>query len=577
MKKIIVIVALFLISSVYALTNEFKIDTSKLSFKENSKKSSIASNFDSKYDLQMSITDTDKKLEEEIKELTKKTTYLLLGKFNNVSEKSEEYYLRHSDYLDLRYNPQVPKNPSTFTGLDEKSVEYKDDLVSGISVPGMFLKFTELDVIYNTFGNIRVTKTNNAVLSVIYIPNVSIKSPSVSNPMEYEREETNLVIYYYFKEIDGQYKLYYLMGETSDDLNEYLDAVESNETTTSLNMAPTYNSSVSDIYSYAKLKAITDNQIKNIYNTNVKNIVSLNSYYNNYSVSSANGFFINEGLIITTWSFIEKSLKDAQYISIKDSAGNTYEIDGIVTANPETDVVVIKLKEKINIKIALGDSSILKTEDPVLSISSKTGVGLTTQGGIVIANNGYIESTIPLSINEEGSPLFDINGKVIGMNTAKQINTAISLALNSSILKEIQDKFSNANFEEIKTISFTELKEKYFYNKYDTEEVVNSISKKKWEKYSKIGNLNETVKLELIKSSEKDGVISLRYKNGISEYIDNMQLASPFKIELKKEGYKEILNSSKKSIYRNDKYQIVIISEFDYLVIIMVELWWIKH
>lgn len=577
MKKIIVIVALFLISSVYALTNEFKIDTSKLSFKENSKKSSIASNFDSKYDLQMSITDTDKKLEEEIKEITKKTTYLLLGKFNNVSEKSEEYYLRHSDYLDLRYNPQVPKDPSTFTGLDEKSVEYKDDLVSGISVPGMFLKFTELDVIYNTFGNIRVTKTNNAVLSVIYIPNVSIKSPSVSNPMEYERKETNLVIYYYFKEIDGQYKLYYLMGETSDDLNEYLDAVESNETTTSLNMAPTYNSSVSDIYSYAKLKAITDNQIKNIYNTNVKNIVSLNSYYNNYSVSSANGFFINEGLIITTWSFIEKSLKDAQYISIKDSAGNTYEIDGIVTANPETDVVVIKLKEKINIKIALGDSSILKTEDPVLSISSKTGVGLTTQGGIVIANNGYIESTIPLSINEEGSPLFDINGKVIGMNTAKQINTAISLALNSSILKEIQDKFSNANFEEIKTISFTELKEKYFYNKYDTEEVVNSISKKKWEKYSKIGNLNENVKLELIKSSEKDGVISLRYKNGISEYIDNMQLASPFKIELKKEGYKEILNSSKKSIYRNDKYQIVIISEFDYLVIIMVELWWIKH
>ena len=65
-----------------------------------------------------------------------------------------------------------------------------------------------------------------------------------------------------------------------------------------MQVAPSYDSSLKQIYDYSKLNAMTEEKINNIYNSNKSNIVILNSYYNNYSVASANGFFINEGLII---------------------------------------------------------------------------------------------------------------------------------------------------------------------------------------------------------------------------------------------------------------------------------------
>lgn len=574
MKK--VILSIFLVSvsvvSVYALSTKFTINTAKLSFSTNGKKGTIVENFNQSYNLSHSISSDNAELEKEIEELTKKTTYLLLGDFNNTDESSEDYYKRHQEYLELRYDPEVPKDESTFTGLDENSQEYKDDLVSGITVPSMFLIFDELNVAYSSFGDIRVSNTGNSVMSVISLPNVIIREQSSENPMEYVTVRTNLIIYYYFKELNGQYKLYYLMGETTDELDDYFTEVESTETKSTMQVASSYDSQLKDIYSYSKLEAITDEQINNIYNSNSKNIVVFNSYYNNYLVTSANGFFINNGMVVTTWNFLEKSLIEAQYIAVKDNDGNSFEIDGIITANPETDIVVIKLKNKVGNKVILGNSSELKVEDPVISISSKTGIGLTVQSGIVISSDGYIRSSIPLTNTDEGSPLINSDGQIVGMNTAKQVNTSISLAINSDVLKEIQDKFNNVNFEDIEVVPFNKLKEEYYYIKYNEEIVKNDISSEKWKIYSKIGNIEENISLKLVKASYKDGIVSLRYYNGISNYIDNMQLAAGFKEQLIKDGYENKLSSSKKCIYENKKYQVIIISEFDYLIVVMVKL-----
>lgn len=574
MKKIILSLFLIMISivSVYALSTKFTIDTTKLSFSTSGKKGTIVENFNQSYSLSHSITSNNAELEKKIEELTKKTTYLLLGNFNNKNESSEDYYKRHQEYLELRYNPEVPKDDSSFTGLDENSQEYKDDLVSGITVPSMFLIFDELNVVYSSFGDIRISESGNSVMSAISLPNVTKREQSSENPMEYVNVQTNLIIYYYFKELNGQYKLYYLMGETTDELNDYFTSVESTENKATMQVAPSYDSQLKEIYNFSKLEAITEKQINNIYNANSNNIVVLNSYYNNYLVTSANGFFINDGILVTTWNFLEKSLTEAQYIAVKDNNGKSYEIDGIVTINPETDIVVIKLKDKVSNKVILGNSSELKTEHPVISISSKTGIGLTVQSGIVISNDGYINSTIPLTNTDEGSPLINNNGHVIGMNTTKQVNTSISLAINSDVLKEIQDKFNNINFDDIEVISFNKLKEEYYYIKYNEEIIKNDIPSGKWKTYSKIGNIEENISLKLVKASYKDGIVSLRYHNGISDYIDNMQLATGFKEQLIKDGYKEKLSSSKKCIYESNKYQIIIMSEFDYLIVVMVKL-----
>ena len=59
---------------------------------------------------------------------------------------------------------------------------------------------------------------------------------------------------------------------------------------------------------------MTEEELNNIYNNNVNNVVFLNGYYNNSVIASANGFFINNGLIVTTWNFLEKALINGQYI-----------------------------------------------------------------------------------------------------------------------------------------------------------------------------------------------------------------------------------------------------------------------
>ena len=573
MKKLLISIFIIFIgcTSVFALANGFSIDTSNLSF-TNSKKTSVVNNFNEEYNLSYSITSNDAEFEEQIINLSKKTTYLLLGKANNTDESSEEYYKRHQDYLALRYNPEVPKDESTITGLDYESQEFKDDLVSGMTIPGMFLILDELGIVYSTIGDVRVSKTDNAVMSMVSLPNITIKEESKENPMEYETTRTNLILYYYFKELNGEYKLYYLMGETTDSLNEYFAEVESTEDKSVMQVAPSYDTSLSDIYDYSKLDAISDEQINEIYNNNSKNTVVLNSYYNNMNVASANGFFINDGLVITTWNFIEKSLIDAQYIAIKDSQGNNLSIDGIVTANPETDIAVIKLKDKTGTSVNLGNSDNLKTEDPAFIISSKTSVGLTIQKGIIVVNDGYIQTAIPLSLSDEGSMLINSEGQVVGINTAKQVNTSISIAVNANVLKEIQNKFANLDFNNLEAISFDSLKEQYYYTKYNDEVVKNNIPANRWDEYSKIGNIKESINLELVKANYEDGIVSLRYQNGISKYISSMQLASQFKNNLLENGYTEVLNSSKKCIYEGKDYQVIIMEEFNYLIIVMVKL-----
>lgn len=557
---------------VYAVVNNFSLDSSQLSFRSNSKKSSVVDNFNDRYSLKRSIANENSELEEQIVTLTKKTTFLLLGSFNNVNESSEEYYKRHQEYLALRYAPDIPKDDSSFTGYDEDSQEYLDDLVSGFALPNLFNQFNEHEILYTSYGDIRVAVDDDKVISSITLPDVKMKEENSENPFEYQIINTNLVIYYYFKELDGEYKLYYLFGETTDNLSEYFHGIEVQEDDSTMAIMPSYDSSLKEIYNFEKLEAMSEADFTKIYDENSSNIVIINSYYSNSLVASAHGFFIQDGLVVTTWEFLEKSLINAQYFTVRDSAGNSYEVAGIVTANPDTDIVVIKLKDKVPSKVMLGDSDKLLIEDPVITISSSTGVGLMVRSGIVISTNGYVQSAIPLTSSDGGSPLMDGSGNVVGMNTTKAVNTSISLAVGSDVLREIQDKFQEISFEDIEAISFEKLKEKYYYVSYNEEQIKNTIPAKKWNVYKEIGDVENTITMQLVKASYKDDIVSLRYDNKVTDYISSMQLAVSFKEKLVMDGYRETLASDKKCIYENGTYKVIVMDEFNYLIVVMVRL-----
>ena len=104
-------------------------------------------------------------------------------------------------------------------------------------------------------------------------------------------------------------------------------------------------------------------------------------------------------------------------------------------------------------------------------------------------------------------------------------------------------------------------------NKSNTKNVPSNI----WDKYSKIGNIENTINLELAKSSYKDSILSLRFKNNIPNYITSIKLANNFIEELVNQGFKEEYKTTSKVVYRNNKYRVIIMDEFDYLIVVMVK------
>lgn len=571
MKKII-IATLIILSTIttFAAIKNFTISSSNLSF-ENSKKQAIKKEFAKEYNLEYKITTKQEKLEDEIISLTKKVTYLLLGDMNTEEETSEEYFNRHKEYLKLRYAPEIPKIEGT-DEFDKTSQEYKDDYLSGTTVPSMFLILNELDIVYSSFDNIRVAKTDVGIISSVILSNVKMKVESSENPKEYITKRTNLILYYYFKKQGNDYKLYYLIGESNDSLDKYLQNDAKKEKENEVIIDDSYESELRNIHNFSKIDNLSEDTIKSISEKNKQNIMTLTSYYNNYVVGNANAVVVNEGLVVTTWSFLEDALINAQYITITDHNNKPHQIEGIVTVNIDSDLAVIKLKEKTNSKVVIADSSKVQLEDAAILISSKTGVGLTLRKGIIVSNNGYLQNSIPVTKEEQSSPLLNSNGELIGLTSKESVNTGISLSIPSNAIKEIQDLFTKVPFEEIKATTFKKLKESYYYVKYEEETIKNNISKNKWREYSKIGNIEKTITLDLIKASYKNKVISLRYKNKINDYVSSMQLATSFIDKLVEQGYKEVTISETKKVYQNNKYQVIIMEEFDYLIIIMVKL-----
>lgn len=527
-------------------------------------------NFNSNFKIEKQNNDNNYDLKEEIIELTKKTTYLLLGEANSENESSENYYKRHHDYLNLRYDPEVPKDENSFIGLDENSQEYKDDLLSGISVPGMFLMLSELDVKYSTYGDIRVTITDDInAIGMITLPNITMKEQNKNNPSEYNTIQTDLTMYYYFKKLNNEFKLLYIYGETKDDIKEYID--NSDEKAGTLSQDEDYNSQLKDLYNFSKADAVTDDILSNIYNENKSKIVFLSSTYNTGIVEMANGFFINERLIITTYNYIEKSLMKAQNILIKDGLGTVYDLEGIVTLDYENDIAILKIKNRNQNFIEIPEDIKIQKEDAIITLNSKIGVGLNASKGIITEIDETIQTSLPVTEEIQGSPVFNSEGKLLGMINSETVNTSISQVTKVDIIKEYYNKLKEKDYDDIKAISFNELKENY-YIKFSEEKEVNNIPEKKWQEFNEVENIQDFIDLKLIKGSYKDGIISLRYKNEISNYMDTAIFAENYKNNLKNRGYKEKNISNSKSVYENQNYQIIIMTEFDYLIIIMIKI-----
>jgi len=123
----------------------------------------------------------------------------------------------------------------------------------------------------------------------------------------------------------------------------------------------------------------------------------------------------------------------------------------IVGVDPMTDVAVLKVEADNLPVVTLGDSSTLQVGQWVLAIGAPLGLERTATQGIVSAlgrtlpNDSYvpfIQTDVPINQGNSGGPLFDLAGRVVGINAqiisnsggymglsfAIPINTAVAMA-----------------------------------------------------------------------------------------------------------------------------------------------------
>ncbi len=136
------------------------------------------------------------------------------------------------------------------------------------------------------------------------------------------------------------------------------------------------------------------------------------------------GFIISsDGFILTNNHVVE----NADKITVKLS--DDRELTAIVIGtDPETDVAVIKVDANDLPTAELGDSDKLKVGQWVIAIGNPFGLSHTVTAGIVSAKGrskiglteyeDFIQTDAAINFGNSGGPLLDIDGKVVGINSA---------------------------------------------------------------------------------------------------------------------------------------------------------------
>ncbi|MEM7256628.1 MAG: Do family serine endopeptidase, partial [Pseudomonadota bacterium] len=134
------------------------------------------------------------------------------------------------------------------------------------------------------------------------------------------------------------------------------------------------------------------------------------------------GFIISDDGFIVTNAHV---IKDADTILV--SLPDQRQFDAtVIGADERTDIAVLKVNATGLPVLELGDSKSLKVGQWVLAIGSPFGFEYTATQGIVSAlarslpNDSYvpfIQTDVAVNPGNSGGPLFDLDGKVIGVNS----------------------------------------------------------------------------------------------------------------------------------------------------------------
>ncbi len=157
--------------------------------------------------------------------------------------------------------------------------------------------------------------------------------------------------------------------------------------------------------------------------------------------SLGSGFVIDgkEGLIVTNNHVID----GADEIIINFHDGSKLKVDKVIGKDAKADLALLKVTPKKPLAdVKFGSSAALEVGDWVMAIGNPFGLGGSVTVGIISAksrdiNSGpyddYLQTDAAINKGNSGGPLFNMNGDVIGVNTAIISPTGGSIGIGFAV------------------------------------------------------------------------------------------------------------------------------------------------
>ena len=149
-------------------------------------------------------------------------------------------------------------------------------------------------------------------------------------------------------------------------------------------------------------------------------------------IVSADGYILTNNHVVEGADEIEVTLNDSRHATGK-----------VIGTDPDTDLAVLKIDlDKLPV-VVLGNSDALQVGDQVLAIGNPFGVGQTVTSGIVSALGrnqlgintfeNFIQTDAAINPGNSGGALVDVNGNLMGINTAIYSRSGGSMGIGFAI------------------------------------------------------------------------------------------------------------------------------------------------
>ena len=167
------------------------------------------------------------------------------------------------------------------------------------------------------------------------------------------------------------------------------------------------------------------------------------------ATSLGSGFIIKKNGTVVTNNHV---IANADDIIVRVN-NKEYEAK-VIGSDPYSDVAVLKIQSSDSFKVVeFGDSDKARVGDWVVAIGNPFGLGGTVTSGIISARNrdinltrydDFIQTDASINQGNSGGPLFNMNGDVIGINTAiispSGTNSGIGFAIPANAAAIIIDQ-----------------------------------------------------------------------------------------------------------------------------------------